>query len=171
MWIMRAVLQRVASASVTGIFNSVHPSMSTVIYGRPVYSRRSGCLRDLQRLDGLGGYRNGSVPHTPFISQRQYSLTCIDSADDTVADLEVLTNKMYTRTPFITGHTTLTQFAIHSLQLRVFDDPATGSMWKQSVKDIDGDVLCVSQFTLFANTHKGNKPDFHRAMVTHSHRF
>lgn len=50
------------------------------------------------------------------------------------------------------------------LQIRVFDDPATGSMWKQSVKDIDGDVLCVSQFTLFANTHKGNKPDFHRAM-------
>lgn len=57
---------------------------------------------------------------------------------------------------------------LHSLQIRVFDDPATGSMWKQSVKDIDGDILCVSQFTLFANTHKGNKPDFHRAMVIYS---
>lgn len=49
-----------------------------------------------------------------------------------------------------------------SLNLRVFDKD--GVMWKQSVKDIDGDVLCVSQFTLLANTTKGNKPDFHRAM-------
>lgn len=49
------------------------------------------------------------------------------------------------------------------LTLRVFDD-ASGSMWKASVKDTSGDVLCVSQFTLMANTVKGNKPDFHRAM-------
>lgn len=50
-----------------------------------------------------------------------------------------------------------------SLSLRVFDDG--DSMWRKSVKDIVGDVLCVSQFTLLANTTKGNKPDFHRAMV------
>jgi len=46
----------------------------------------------------------------------------------------------------------------------VFDDAASGSMWKRNVKDIDGEILCVSQFTLLANTHRGNKPDFHRAM-------
>jgi D-tyrosyl-tRNA(Tyr) deacylase len=39
------------------------------------------------------------------------------------------------------------------------------AMWKASVTDIGGDVLCVSQFTLLANTTKGSKPDFHRAMV------
>ncbi len=51
------------------------------------------------------------------------------------------------------------------LNMRVFDDEA-GVMWKHSVKDIDGEVLCVSQFTLMAKTTKGNKPDFHGAMVS-----
>lgn len=37
-------------------------------------------------------------------------------------------------------------------------------MWKTNVKEIQGEILCVSQFTLMANTSKGNKPDFHRAM-------
>ncbi|KAG5355898.1 D-tyrosyl-tRNA(Tyr) deacylase [Yarrowia sp. B02] len=35
--------------------------------------------------------------------------------------------------------------------------------WKQSVLDVGGDVLCVSQFTLFAKVKKGQKPDFHNA--------
>ncbi|OQV08011.1 hypothetical protein CLAIMM_12349 [Cladophialophora immunda] len=35
--------------------------------------------------------------------------------------------------------------------------------WKKNVQDIEGEVLCVSQFTLMANTRKGNKPDFHGA--------
>lgn len=48
--------------------------------------------------------------------------------------------------------------------MRVFDD-TEGTMWKASVKDIEAEVLCVSQFTLMANTTKGNKPDFHNAMV------
>jgi D-aminoacyl-tRNA deacylase len=46
----------------------------------------------------------------------------------------------------------------------VFSNPS-GDMWKANVKDIQGEILCVSQFTLMANTSKGNKPDFHRAMV------
>ncbi|KAJ8700422.1 D-tyrosyl-tRNA(Tyr) deacylase [Pleurotus ostreatus] len=53
------------------------------------------------------------------------------------------------------------------LALRLFEatDDST-KMWRSNVSDIDGDILCVSQFTLMANTSKGNKPDFHLAMST-----
>ena len=29
-----------------------------------------------------------------------------------------------------------------------------------SIKDIDGELLVISQFTLYANTKNGNRPDF-----------
>jgi len=36
-------------------------------------------------------------------------------------------------------------------------------MWKKNVQEIQGEVLCVSQFTLLAQIKKGNKPDFRGA--------
>lgn len=50
------------------------------------------------------------------------------------------------------------------LTLRLFNDPENTKPWSKSVVDIGGEVLCVSQFTLFALTDKGKKPDFHLAM-------
>ncbi|KAK4042654.1 D-Tyr tRNAtyr deacylase-like domain-containing protein, partial [Parachaetomium inaequale] len=49
------------------------------------------------------------------------------------------------------------------LKLKLWDDESEGR-WKRNVRDINGEVLCVSQFTLLASTKKGNKPDFHGAL-------
>lgn len=63
------------------------------------------------------------------------------SGEDTQADIEWLTSK------------------IHSL--RVFED-AEGRM-NDSLESINGDVLVISQFTLFGNLGKGSRPSFNRA--------
>jgi len=60
---------------------------------------------------------------------------------DTVDDLQWLAQK-------ITG-------------LRVFSDE--NGLMNKALADVDGGILLISQFTLFAQTKKGNRPSFIRA--------
>ena len=62
--------------------------------------------------------------------------------DDTLDDINYCVNKI--------------------INLRIFDDE-NGNMNK-SIKDVNGDILSISQFTLYGDTKKGNRPSFIEAM-------
>ncbi len=68
------------------------------------------------------------------------ALVGIEDAD-TNEDIEWLSNKI--------------------VNLRIFDDE--NKVPNLSVKDIDGEILLVSQFTLQASTKKGNRPSYIKA--------
>ena len=47
------------------------------------------------------------------------------------------------------------------INLRIFDDEAL--VPNLSIKEITGDIILVSQFTLYASTKKGNRPSYLKA--------
>lgn len=62
-------------------------------------------------------------------------------ADDTESDLDWMAGKL--------------------VRLRLFSDEA--GVMNRSVQEVDGEILAVSQFTLYASVKKGNRPSWSRA--------
>ena len=75
-----------------------------------------------------------------IISEIKYGLMILVGyeLDDTIEDITWLVNKI--------------------INLRIFNDH--NNKMNLSLKDIDGEILLVSQFTLHASTKKGNRPSF-----------
>ncbi|CCF58630.1 hypothetical protein KAFR_0F00330 [Kazachstania africana CBS 2517] len=79
--------------------------------------------------------------------KKGYMLLVGISTEDTEEDINKLSNKV--------------------LNLRIFEDANGENFWKQNIKDVNGEILSISQFTLLAKTKKGTKPDFHMAQKGH----
>lgn len=61
---------------------------------------------------------------------------------DTIADIEKLVKKV--------------------LNLRIFDDE--NGIMNKSILEVGGEILSISQFTLYANSKKGNRPSYIEAL-------
>ena len=48
------------------------------------------------------------------------------------------------------------------LHLRIFDDEK--GVMNKSILDVSGDVLSISQFTLYGDTNKGHRPSYFKAL-------
>ena len=48
------------------------------------------------------------------------------------------------------------------INLRIFDDE--NGIMNKSVLDVEGNILSISQFTLYADTTSGNRPSYSKAM-------
>ena len=54
------------------------------------------------------------------------------------------------------------------VNLRIFDDE--NGVMNKSILDVGGDILSISQFTLYADTKKGNRPSYVKSMNADSAR-
>lgn len=46
------------------------------------------------------------------------------------------------------------------LELRLFDNEEGTNRWQKSVQEIGGEILVISQFTLYGDCRKGRRPSF-----------
>lgn len=53
------------------------------------------------------------------------------------------------------------------LELRLFPEENGGDKWEKSVQDIQGELLVISQFTLYGDCRKGRRPSFSNSAPPH----
>jgi len=82
----------------------------------------------------IGGAVKSAIQHGLLV------LLAIEEAD-TAEDIEWLSGKI--------------------VRLRIFDDEQ--GVMNRSVQEVGGEILLISQFTLFASTKKGNRPSYSRS--------
>lgn len=95
----------------------------------------------LQRVSEAAVHVDGATVGRIHCPQGGLLLFLGCAPDDAAADVEWLVSKV--------------------AKLRIFDD-AQGRM-NQSLLEVAGEVLVVSQFTLYGSLRKGNRPSFNRA--------
>lgn len=59
--------------------------------------------------------------------------------------------------------TELDWMARKCLELRLFPNEESGGGWEKSIQEIGGELLVVSQFTLYGDCRKGRRPSFDRS--------
>jgi D-tyrosyl-tRNA(Tyr) deacylase len=95
---------------------------------------RAVVQRVSQASVAIGGQIRAAIAHGLLV------LVAVEDAD-TPEDLEWLSGKI--------------------LRLRIFNDDQ--GVMNRSVQETGGEILVISQFTLFASTKKGNRPSYSRA--------
>lgn len=81
-----------------------------------------------------------------LINDIEYGLVLLVSftQGDSIKEIEYMANKL--------------------IKLRIFDDD--NGVMNKSIVDVNGEFLSISQFTLYADTSKGNRPSYSNALYS-----
>ena len=110
-----------------------YPKMNLSIFNDPSVMR-AVIHRVFEAKVTIGDRVKGAIPAGLLV------LLAIEETD-TVEEIEWLSGKI--------------------VRLRIFDDE--NGVMNRSVQEANGEILLVSQFTLFASTRKGNRPSYTRS--------